>query len=62
MVVSYEELIKRSTPLLRLERGLLGPALAWLHNEKRLVLEEVEDKKRRYTSLGLPRSGSLAGL
>ncbi|MBI5523654.1 MAG: ATP-dependent RecD-like DNA helicase [Desulfarculus sp.] len=37
----YEELMDSAARNLRLDRGLLGPAFARLHNERRLVLEET---------------------
>jgi exodeoxyribonuclease V alpha subunit len=39
----YEELMESAARNLRVERGLLGPAFARLHNERRLVLEEAPD-------------------
>ncbi|CAO0821235.1 exodeoxyribonuclease V alpha subunit [Desulfarculales bacterium] len=37
----YEELMESAARNLRVERGLLGPAFARLHNERHLVLEDM---------------------
>jgi len=36
----YDELVEKATGLLDVERGLLGPAFARLHNDGRIVLED----------------------
>ncbi|MFH1060470.1 MAG: ATP-dependent RecD-like DNA helicase [Pseudomonadota bacterium] len=44
----YDELMETTARLLRVERELLGPAFARLHNDRRLVLEEDGDLRAVY--------------
>ncbi len=68
----YEDLMNQAAEALRVERGLLGPALAQLLGERRVVLEEEPEPRAVYlTGLyvvesraaeGLARLGALPGL
>ncbi len=44
----YEELMIQATALLRLERGLLGPAFARLHHDRKIILDESGGEKAVY--------------
>jgi exodeoxyribonuclease V alpha subunit len=44
----YEELMETAANLLRVDRGLLGPAFARLHNDRRLTLDETQGDKAVY--------------
>ena len=46
----YEELMESAADLLRVERGLLGPAFARLHNDRRVRLDESGEHKAVYLS------------
>ncbi len=44
----YEELMIQATAMLRLERGLLGPAFARLHHDRKIILDESGGEKAVY--------------
>ena len=44
----YDELFDQAAKILRVERGLLGPAFARLHLEQKIVLEEFDGQKAVY--------------
>jgi exodeoxyribonuclease V alpha subunit len=59
----YEELLNSAAEALRVERGLLGPALAGLLAERLVVLEEQSEPRAVYlTGLYLLESRAAAGL
>jgi exodeoxyribonuclease V alpha subunit len=59
----YEDLLNHAAEALRVERGLLGPALAGLLAERRVVLEEQPEPRAVYlTGLHVLESRAAAGL
>ena len=59
----YEELMDHAAGLLRVERGLLGPAFARLHNDQRITLDDSQGDKAVYlTAMYLLEQKAARGL